>query len=94
MSGVISTIITTAITTEHMLRDGADRPLLALHRGLAHNEPHAPPACPNEEMIMKKTIAAALAVMLSLASLNVLACSGEKAKDGKGEMSTPAKPKA
>lgn len=43
---------------------------------------------------MKKSIAAALAVMLSLASLNVLACSGEKAKDGKGEMSTPAKPKA
>ena len=43
---------------------------------------------------MKRTIAAVLAALLSVASLNALACSGEKAKDGKGEMSTPAKPKA
>lgn len=42
---------------------------------------------------MTKKIAAVLAVVLSLASLNALACTGEKAKDGKGEMSTPAKPK-
>jgi hypothetical protein len=42
---------------------------------------------------MKRWISAALAVMFSVASFNVLACSGEKAKDGKGEMSTPAKPK-
>ncbi len=42
---------------------------------------------------MKRLIAAALAVMFSVASFNALACSGEKAKDGKGEMSTPAKPK-
>lgn len=43
---------------------------------------------------MRKMIAAMLAVLLSLASVSVFACSGEKAKDGKGEMSTPAKPKA
>jgi hypothetical protein len=43
---------------------------------------------------MKKTATALVALMLSVASLNALACTGEKAKDGKGEMSTPAKPKA
>jgi hypothetical protein len=42
---------------------------------------------------MKKLLSAALAVIFSIASFNTLACSGEKAKDGKGEMSTPAKPK-
>lgn len=43
---------------------------------------------------MKKTVAAFVAMMLSVASLSALACPGDKAKDGKGEMSTPAKPKA
>ena len=42
---------------------------------------------------MKKTAAALVALMLSVTSLGALACSGEKAKDDKGEMSTPAKPK-
>lgn len=42
---------------------------------------------------MKRWISATLAVLFSIATLNAVACSGEKAKDGKGEMSTPAKPK-
>lgn len=42
---------------------------------------------------MQKLLSVALALVFSVASFNVLACSGEKAKDGKGEMSTPAKPK-
>ena len=42
---------------------------------------------------MKKLLSVALTIMFSAASFNALACSGEKAKDGKGEMSTPAKPK-
>lgn len=42
---------------------------------------------------MKKLLSAALVVAFAVAGTNVLACSGEKAKDGKGEMSTPAKPK-
>jgi hypothetical protein len=42
---------------------------------------------------MKKLLSVALTIMFSVASFNALACSGEKAKDGKGEMSSPAKPK-
>ncbi len=42
---------------------------------------------------MRRLLSAALAVALAVAGANALACTGEKAKDGKGEMSTPAKPK-
>lgn len=42
---------------------------------------------------MKKLLSVALALVFSVASFSALACSGEKANDGKGEMSTPAKPK-
>lgn len=42
---------------------------------------------------MRKLLSAALAMLLAVAGTNVLACSGEKAKDGKGEISTPAKPR-
>lgn len=42
---------------------------------------------------MGKLIAGLMALMLTLSSATVLACSAEKAKDGKGEMSTPLPPK-
>jgi hypothetical protein len=51
-------------------------------------------AAPDEVMPMKTLTTTLLALVLSLSAFNVLACSGEKAKDGKGEMSTPAKPKS
>ncbi|WP_264180028.1 hypothetical protein [Dechloromonas denitrificans] len=41
---------------------------------------------------MKKVICALVATLFALGSLNAVACSAEKAKDGK-QMSTPAKPK-
>lgn len=43
---------------------------------------------------MRRLTAVLMAAAMALASFNVLACSGDKVKDGKGEMSTPAKPKA
>lgn len=43
---------------------------------------------------MKTMMTTLLAIALSLSGFNALACSGEKAKDGQGGMSTPAKPKA
>jgi hypothetical protein len=47
----------------------------------------------NEEKIMGKLMAGLTALMLTLTSVSALACPGEKAKDGKSEMSTPSKPK-
>jgi hypothetical protein len=47
----------------------------------------------NEEKLMRKFIAGLMALALALVSVSALACPGEKAKDGKGEMSTPSKPK-
>ena len=41
---------------------------------------------------MNKVIAALVATLFALGSLNALACSADKAKDEK-QMSTPAKPK-
>lgn len=41
---------------------------------------------------MKKLLCGLLTLAFSLTSLNVLACSGDKAKDEK-QMSTPSKPK-
>lgn len=43
---------------------------------------------------MGKLTAGLLAVLLALSSVHAVACTGEKAKDGQGEMSTPAKPKS
>jgi len=45
-----------------------------------------------KEFAMKKLLCGLLALAFSLTSLNVLACSGDKAKDEK-QMSTPSKPK-
>lgn len=42
---------------------------------------------------MGKITAGLMALALALVSVSALACPGDKAKDGKGEMSTPAKPK-
>lgn len=42
---------------------------------------------------MGKLIAGLMALALTLVSVSAVACPGEKAKDGKGEMSTPAKPR-
>jgi hypothetical protein len=47
----------------------------------------------NEEKLMRKYIAGLMALALALVSVSALSCPGEKAKDGKGEMSTPSKPK-
>jgi hypothetical protein len=41
---------------------------------------------------MKRLIAALIAALLAGASVNALACQGDKAKDGTGGMSTPSKP--
>ncbi len=42
---------------------------------------------------MGKLTAGLLALAMALASVSATACPGEKSKDGKGEMSTPAQPK-
>ena len=42
---------------------------------------------------MGKLIAGLMALALALSSATAVACSAEKAKDGKSEMSTPAQPK-
>ncbi len=42
---------------------------------------------------MGNLIAGLMALGLVLSGSSVFACPGEKAKDGKSEMSTPAKPK-
>jgi hypothetical protein len=47
----------------------------------------------NEEKRMRKLTAGLMALALALVSVSAFACPGEKAKDGKGEMSTPSKPK-
>lgn len=47
----------------------------------------------NEEKLMGKLTAGLMALALALVSVSALACPGEKAKDGKSEMSTPSKPK-
>ena len=47
----------------------------------------------NEEKRMRKLTAGLMALALALASVSAFACPGDKAKDGKGEMSTPSKPK-
>jgi hypothetical protein len=49
----------------------------------------------HKEKRMGKLIAGlmALALALALSSATAVACSAEKAKDGKSEMSTPAQPK-
>lgn len=41
---------------------------------------------------MTRFVSALLAALLSIASVNALACSGDKAKDDRGGMSTPSKP--
>lgn len=41
---------------------------------------------------MKRFIAALVAGLFAVASVNALACTGDKAKDGSGGMSTPSKP--
>jgi len=41
---------------------------------------------------MRKLTAGLLALALTLSSATVVACSADKAKDGKAEMSTPSKP--
>jgi len=47
----------------------------------------------DKEKRMGKLIAGLMALALALSSVSASACPGEKAKDGKSEMSTPAKPK-
>lgn len=47
-----------------------------------------------EEDLMRKFVAGLMAMALVFASVSALACPGDKAQDGKGEMSTPSKPKA
>jgi hypothetical protein len=47
----------------------------------------------NEEKLMRKFIAGLMALALALVSVSAFACPDEKAKDGKGEMSTPSNPK-
>lgn len=42
---------------------------------------------------MGRPIAGVMALALMLLSVSAFACPGEKAKDGKSEMSTPSKPK-
>jgi hypothetical protein len=42
---------------------------------------------------MGKLTAGLVALALALVSVSAFACPGEKSKDGKGEMSTPSKPK-
>jgi len=42
---------------------------------------------------MGKLIAGLMALALALSSATAVACSAEKAKDGKSEISTPAPPK-
>lgn len=42
---------------------------------------------------MRKLVAGLMAMALTLVSVSALACPGEQSKDGKGEMSTPSKPK-
>lgn len=42
---------------------------------------------------MGKLTAGLMALALALVSVSALACPGEKAKDGKSEMSTPSQPK-
>lgn len=42
---------------------------------------------------MGKWITSLMALWLAVSAATALACPGEKAKDGKGEQSTPAKPK-
>ncbi len=48
----------------------------------------------HEETLMRKLAAGLMALALALSSATVIACPGEKAKDGQAEMSTPAKPKS
>ena len=47
----------------------------------------------HKEKRMGKLIAGLMALALALSSATAVACSAEKAKDGKSEMSTPAQPK-
>lgn len=47
----------------------------------------------HKEKRMGKLIAGLMALALALSSASAVACSAEKAKDGKSEMSTPAQPK-
>ncbi len=47
----------------------------------------------HKEKRMRKLIAGLMALALALSSATAVACSAEKAKDGKSEMSTPAQPK-
>jgi hypothetical protein len=47
----------------------------------------------DKEKRMGKLTAGLLALAMALASVSATACPGEKSKDGKGEMSTPAQPK-
>jgi len=42
---------------------------------------------------MGKLIAGLMALALALSGVSAIACPGDKAKDGKSEMSTPATPK-
>ncbi len=42
---------------------------------------------------MGKLTAGLMALVLALVSVSAFACPGDKAKDGKSEMSTPSKPK-
>jgi len=48
----------------------------------------------HKEERMGKLIAGLTALALALSSAYAVACTGEKAKDGKTEMSTPSKPKS
>ena len=43
---------------------------------------------------MRKLTAGLLALALTLSSATAVACSADKAKDGKAEMSTPSKPRS
>lgn len=47
----------------------------------------------NEEKRMGKLTAGLMALALALVSVSAFACPGEKATDGKSEMTTPSKPK-
>ena len=47
----------------------------------------------HKEKRMGKLIAGLMALALALSSATAVACSAEKAKDGKSEISTPAQPK-
>ncbi len=42
---------------------------------------------------MRKLLSAVLLAVFATASFAAIACPGDKAKDGKGEMSVPEKPK-